>query len=68
MFVASNVTLDGLTRGLFRLYTVTDFSQMCFGSQMTTLWGADISPRIEFPAAKAGRFGFALLQGGAHPG
>jgi len=27
---------------------------------MITLWGADISPRSGFPAAKAGRFWFPL--------
>jgi hypothetical protein len=60
MFVASNVTHAGLTRSQFRLYTVNDFSRLCVGSQMITLWGADISPGIGFPAAKAGRFGFVL--------
>jgi hypothetical protein len=65
MFVASNVTLAGLTRSQFRLYTVTDFSRLCFWSQAITLWGADISPGTDFPAAKAGRFSFALLKDGA---
>ena len=62
--VAKNVTLAGLTRSQFRLYTVSDFSQLCVGSRMITLWGEDISPRVEFPAAKAGRFGFALAPRG----
>ena len=62
MFVAWNVTLTGLTRTHSWLYTVNDFSQLCFGSQMTTLWGAEISLGIEFPAAKAGRLRFALLR------
>jgi hypothetical protein len=66
MFVASDVTLADLTQSQFWLYTFADFSQLCFGSQMITLWGADISPRTGFPAAKAGCFGFALLQAGAH--
>ena len=57
MFVAPSVTLDGLTRGRFRLYTVTDSSQLCLGSEMIALWGADISPANEFPAARTGCFG-----------
>ena len=68
MFVASNVTLTGLTRTHSWLYTVTDFSQLCFGSQMISLWGAETSPGTELPAAGAGRIGFASLQGGAHQG
>jgi hypothetical protein len=43
------------------MYTVNDVNQLCFGSQMITLWGADISPGTDFPAADAGPSDIHLL-------
>jgi hypothetical protein len=48
------------------MYTVNDVNQLCFWSRMITLWGADISPGTDFPAAEAGRFGFAFRKDGTH--
>jgi hypothetical protein len=62
MFVAPDVTLHGLTRSQYRLYTVKDFGRLCVESQMIALWGADISPGVEIPATRAGRFDFVLLR------